>query len=239
MLGKVVELLSPVGDLIDRARINYMPRWDPTGSGTMESLTVTFDLFNDTADAAMQNFIFVNTIIPNNLWMQYGMLRHSPCLYDIKVDGFKRMFLCSGDFEVKSQGLQRTPTYGWLKKLCDDHANGKGGKVAGSWPADELLERLAVENLVRIPDVYTVKMTFKSLIPANFNNFLYSYNSNKNIETEYINKDAHHPSVIGEVLKGVAADLGDEIKKVIDAGNKEIKAAREKEKSENENGGAK
>lgn len=110
MMSKVISMFTGGwGDIINRAKINYMPKWDPTGNGSLESITVTFDLFNDTAEAAMKNFIFVNTIIPNNLWMQYGMLKHSPCLYDVKIDGMKRMFLCSGKFGVKSNGLMRTP----------------------------------------------------------------------------------------------------------------------------------
>lgn len=46
--------------------------------------------------------------------MQYGMLRHSPCLYDVKIDGLKRMFLCTGAFNVKSAGLLRTPPSAWI-----------------------------------------------------------------------------------------------------------------------------
>jgi hypothetical protein len=69
MLGKVLNMVTGFGDIIDRVRINYMPRWDPTGSGKCEQIGFSFDLFNDTMDAALKNFIFVNTIIPNNLWM--------------------------------------------------------------------------------------------------------------------------------------------------------------------------
>lgn len=35
----------------------------------------------------MYNFIFVNTIVPNNMWLQYHMLAHSQCLYDVKIEG--------------------------------------------------------------------------------------------------------------------------------------------------------
>ena len=34
---------------------------------------------------------------------------------------------------------------------------------------------------IKIPDIYRVKMTFKSLLPANFNNFLFAYAANMNI----------------------------------------------------------
>ena len=32
--------------------------------------------------------------------------------------------------------------------------------------------------MIKIPDVYRVKMSFKSLLPNNFNNFLYTYSQN-------------------------------------------------------------
>ena len=48
-----------------------MPWWDAAGAfKTREpEIEITFDLFNDTAESSMINFIFVNTIIPNNKWI--------------------------------------------------------------------------------------------------------------------------------------------------------------------------
>lgn len=225
MISKVIDMFTGGwGDILNRAKINYMPKWDSSGSGMVEELAVTFDLFNDTADAAMQNFIFVNTIIPNNLWMQYGMLRHSPCLYDVKIDGLKRMFLCAGAFNVKSAGLLRTPPMQWIYDLCCKHANGgaaSGGKTQGSWNPSSLIGDIVKNNLVKIPDVYTVEMKFKSLIPANFNTFLYNYSRNSDMKL-YTNKNAYQPSVIGSALSSITSDLGNEIQKVIEKGNKEI-----------------
>lgn len=232
MLGKVINMVTGFGDLINRAKINYMPKWDPTGDGTLESLTVTFDLFNDTAEAAMKNFIFVNTIIPNNLWMQYGMLKHSPCLYDVKIDGLKRMFLCAADFKVKASGLLRTPPVAWISELCLNHANSSDKKNAGRWNKYGFMHDIMDNNLIKIPDVYTVEMTFKSLIPANFNNWLFSYSKNSKME-HYGNSNAYQSSVFGDVLKSIQTDLGKEIEKVIAEGNKKVAAARaaEEEKS--------
>lgn len=225
MISKVIDMFTGGwGDIINRANINYMPKWDSSGGGMAEELAVTFDLFNDTADAAMNNFIFVNTIIPNNLWMQYGMFRHSPCLYDVKIDGLKRMFLCAGAFNVKSAGLLRTPPMQWIYDLCCKHANGgaaSGGKTQGSWNPSSLIGDIVKNNLVKIPDVYTVEMKFKSLIPANFNTFLYNYSRNSDMKL-YTNKNAYQPSVIGSALSSITSDLGNEIQKVIEKGNKEI-----------------
>lgn len=64
-------------------------------------------------------------------------------------------------------------------------------------------------------------MKFKSLIPANFNTFLYNYSRNSDMKL-YTNKNAYQPSVIGSALSSITSDLGGEIQKVIEKGNKEI-----------------
>lgn len=35
--------------------------------------------------------------------------------------------------------------------------------------------KMLKNRIVKIPDIFTVEMTFKSLLPANFNNFIFSY----------------------------------------------------------------
>jgi len=52
-----------------------MPWWNGAeGNGTPSpSITFKLPLFNDTSESAINNFIFVNTIIPNAKWMQYNI----------------------------------------------------------------------------------------------------------------------------------------------------------------------
>jgi hypothetical protein len=80
-------------------------------------------------------------------------------------------------------------------------------------------------------------MTFTSLIPSNFNTFLFNYSKNSKIEL-YTNNEAHIPSVVGDALRSIKTDLNDEIKKVTDKGNTEIANIRaEEEKNNKKNGG--
>ena len=66
-----------VGKLINgifgNIAVDYLPWWNSeAGSSTKEPVVqISFDLFNDSNKAAMINFIFVNTIVPNNKWIQY------------------------------------------------------------------------------------------------------------------------------------------------------------------------
>ena len=55
--------------------INYMPWWNAESGSKVAApeMTVKFVLFNDNVDRALANFIFVNTIVPGNKWIQYNM----------------------------------------------------------------------------------------------------------------------------------------------------------------------
>lgn len=171
MVGKMLN------GIFGNIAIDYLPWWNAeAGSKTKEpEVTIEFDLFNDSAKAAMINFIFINTIVPHNKWIQYHFFQHSSSLYDIKIEGINRLFACAGDFEVTYQGVLRDPPNSWLATLCNKYAN------TNSVDKKALLENLKTNKIIKIPDVYHVQLKFQSLLPANFNNFIYNYSSNNNI----------------------------------------------------------
>ena len=70
-LGNVPVLGSLLKSVLGNVRVNFLPWWNSNeGHGTAEpDVTIKFDLFNDTAEAALYNFIFVNTLVPNNKWI--------------------------------------------------------------------------------------------------------------------------------------------------------------------------
>lgn len=212
MLSKVFSMVTGLGEnLVDRVRINYMPRWD-AGKGAGEGaytdqVQVKFTLFNDTEQAALMNFIFVNTIVPNNMWLQYGMLTHSPCLYDVKIAGVKRLFCCAGEFDVKPVGLMRAPSQDWIMQLCNKYVNGDAGKTYAKRDAKAMIAAIQAGNLIKIPDAYDVTLNFASRLPQNFNNFLYNYSRNGNMYEEYRNQPSHQASVIGGVLDKIKEDV--------------------------------
>ena len=71
LLGKIPGIGNLANMILGNIGINYMPWWNAdSGAKTAEpEVEIKFDLFNDSYDAAMANFIFVNTIIPNNKWI--------------------------------------------------------------------------------------------------------------------------------------------------------------------------
>lgn len=192
-----------INKLIGNIKTNYMPFWDPTktDNGEGEEVKIKFNLFNDTAEAALINFIFVNTIIPNNRLIQYGIIQHAPCLYDVRVEGGNRLLCCAGEFEVGYSGIMRTPPKSFIKTLCSKHASVALKGVIEKAPesdensqnkenpyakGDALAEMFFNNQTIKIPDVYIVTMNFKSLLPMNFNTFLYQYAGNNRIENTRI-----------------------------------------------------
>ena len=56
-------------------RAHKSPKWLPGGNvDNPWNYQLTFNLFNGSLDAAVNNYIFVTTIAPNNMWLQYGLL---------------------------------------------------------------------------------------------------------------------------------------------------------------------
>jgi len=168
LLGKIPLAGTLLKNTLNNISVNYLPWWDAeAGHKTAEpEITIKFHLFNDNISKAIANFICVNTLIANNKWYQYNLFQHSSCLYEIKLDGYNRLFACTCNATVKSIGNLRTPPEFFAKKI-QQHCQGLVDD------AKTFAEGLLSQKLVKIPDVYEVELTFKSILPANFNNFMY------------------------------------------------------------------
>ena len=175
-------------------RINTTPTWDgPQDVPT--KVDIDFSLYNDSLDGALKNFIFVNTIVPNNKWLQYHAFQHAPCLYDIKINGVNRLFMCQGDFKVEAKGVLRRPSPEFITTLAEKFTNENATALTP--------QALSENELVRIPDIYDVHMTFTSLLPNNFNNFLFANYANQTIRE--ISGDKLHTE---SFLNPIASKLG-------------------------------
>lgn len=80
-------------------------------------ISVNFGLYNDTIDHAINNFLFVNTICPSNMFLQYGVWQLPPSVYDVKIDGGRRWFMCSGSTSCKYKGVLRDAPISLLEEL--------------------------------------------------------------------------------------------------------------------------
>lgn len=231
-LAKIPIIGDVLKNILGNTRINFMPWWDAEkGAATPPpEIDIKFDLFNDTAEAAMMNFIFVNTIVPNNRWIQYNMFQHAPCLYDVKVEGYNRLFACAGSFDVKAKGVLRNPPPEWIDTLCKTYGNGgAGGKDdGGNVNVTALAESIKKNSLIKIPDIYEVSMKFESLLPLNFNNYLFTYSQNNTMETEYASKKIYQEGAMATVLKAATTDFVEDMKDYIKDEGKQQKDIKEK-----------
>jgi hypothetical protein len=124
-------------------------------------------------ESSVANFLFLNNIIPKNKFLQYHIFQHNPCLYDIKIEGYDRLYMCTGDMTCDFKGVSRYPP----KKFFDEVAS-KKSDLFGGLTADIMMNN----KMIKIPDVYSFKLTFKSLLPNSLNNYLFRYSNNADLE---------------------------------------------------------
>ena len=267
-IGSIPIIGKVISRVMSTIAINTSPVWDPSKTTNTGPTTVCkFKLFNDTVEAAINNFIFVNTITANNMWYNYSIFKRAPALYDIRINGVYRFFMCTADITIKPAGPVRKVPMSLLKQLFGKHsgnATNSGVAASASRKADKNAEETqnaqdnaqkqanedldnaldayydclyygdeisesdfsdAVSNLqesenkldeakkqnkiaqekkqnasnnmknvqaasagsaadkelVSIPDIYDVELSFTSMLPNNFNNFLYVYAGNPDV----------------------------------------------------------
>ena len=181
-------------------RINTSPTWDGADATTPVEIKIDFDLYNDSFvsdsdETSIMNFIFVNTLLPGNKWLQYHIFQHAPNLYDVKIDGINRYFMCAGKFEVEGKGVVRRPSQEFINKLFGKYKN----------PMFFSGDYINANN-IRIPDVYECHLTFTSLLPNNFNNFLYNYYMNSQMKVISGNK-LHYGGIFNDVSNELAKQI--------------------------------
>ena len=180
ILGKIVE------NIVSNVKVSWMPLWDANSGDRCAhpGVTVEFDLINDTDTAAAANLIFVNTLVPSNMFIQYGMFQHSSSIYDVRIQGFDRMFACKGNMTVSQLGVMRVPNKKWTWEFVKAHYNWDGR--GGGFPSkDDFCNKVYEDGLLKIPDAYHVKMEFESLLPNSFNSYLFNYLQNQRMEVKY------------------------------------------------------
>jgi hypothetical protein len=96
------------------------------------------------------------------------LVSQAPCLYDIDLKGMNRLFMCSGNFSYTNVGVLRKPP----KKFFDKLQTYINTSIVNTGYIESLI---MWADRISIPDIYTITLSFKSLLPNNFNNFMYHY----------------------------------------------------------------
>ena len=201
ILGRLISYLGK------NIKINTTPMWSPAESEPFE-MQITVDLFNDRMDSAIKNFILINTLLPNNMWTQYHIYQHNPSVYDVKINGVQRFYMCSGKFSCDYKGVLREPSTEMIDLLC-----GKPGADKKKYANNNVNARLIADaSTIKIPDVYSLTLNFRSLLPMNLNNYLFTY-SNFSDMANYVGLEgSHQDSVATDFIKKCINPFVDKLK---------------------------
>ena len=193
-------------------RMMYLSPWNATeGWQTSDdAISFTVHLFNDTVETTVANFVFVNTLVGNNKWIQYNFFQGGPSLYDVQIEGYNRLFACKGKFKVVGKGVHREPSWEFYKRL-----NGLKGAHADFDAYD-----FNRAKKIKIPDVYEVTLQFESCLPDNFNTWLMQYSNDSKIEDT---KEVYTPNIVSKAITTVLTDVTNAIKEYWPSGNFPIK----------------
>lgn len=161
IIGKALNFLG------SNFSIKLQPRWKSSDTSP-QTVTISVNLFNDTLEHAVANYIMVTNLTANAMSLQYGLYKHAPAYYDVKIAGFTRMFMCKGTINISHAGQTRTPNiefYNELKKYKNKYY-------------DYEEKNFITNQWIKIPDVYKLQLTFDSLLPQNLNNYVYQFSQN-------------------------------------------------------------
>ncbi len=152
--NKLVKLIA--GNTI---KVNLMPGFDPSSEAKSQTITINIELINDSEEAAVNNFLMCHTLFGNNRWLQYGFVQTGASLYDIKLPGANRYFMCSGSFSCKGKGVFRTPSDAVIKEILNHTATTYNAKtIYGKKGKNGLTLR---ENLIKS----NVELRTQKLLP--------------------------------------------------------------------------
>ena len=179
-------------------RINTTPVWGGDEGSAFPEISIEFDLFNDSHEQAINNFLFIHNIVPKNKFLQYHLYQHNPAVYDVKIEGFNRFYMCSANIQCEAKGVIRDPSYDFIKDIKSKYTNG------------DYKSNITDLNVIKIPDVYSVKITCKSLLPNSLNNYLYSYTANLDMQGvewvgDYSPKDSYGEKIGNKIEKEATA----------------------------------
>lgn len=162
---------------------NLMPMFNTSNGGAKGgNVTITFTLLNETYSRAVANTRLIRSLVLCNKWIQAGLSQLPGNLYDVSLLGTgQRWFMCTADIKVKHLGA--------LRRLRSNQ----------SLPGAPKKEK----DKCRIPDGYSVTITFESLLPDNLNQLLLAKDANNKL---FMNKPSVYTTLIenaGKVFNNI------------------------------------
>jgi hypothetical protein len=164
-LGGVSDILKKFG--LGGLNIPLYPQFQLEGLGPeCDEITVEVNLFNDSFEHLINNTLFLHSFVPGAFWIQSGLLQRGSNFFQVEIPGRCIYYLCKMDCEVTCIGKSRklNPKVKSSSLTSNDFMY-LPPIVADTFDAD-------VPALV--PDIYKLKCKFMSILPNNYNSYLYS-----------------------------------------------------------------
>lgn len=157
-------------------RWDVQPFWKQAKSVNFNSFELTINLFNDDINGAIANYLCVQNLIVKNKYIQYKIFQGSPAVYDVKIQGLNRFYMCSAKVSVNYKGV--------LRKIPDNYNREMDKYIKPEWKS------IFLDNdaFGKIPDVYELKITFQPLLPNSLNNYLFKFLANNKMSIDDENK---------------------------------------------------
>ena len=145
------------------------PTWNPDGGGgTPEPVQMELTLYNNNLPNLIRNYKFVHGLMQGVYWSQIGNFQKSSNLYDITVPGRFRYFFCTMEAQIRYAGKTRVLN---ADSVSDFMSNFSGKSDLNNTIKTEPLNQGVIEN-THFPDAYNILLTFKSLMPNNYNMYI-------------------------------------------------------------------
>lgn len=159
---------------------NPIPRWklDTKSEYQYYNINTEFHLNNKDLKSLSNNFNFLVTLLKGALWVQYDTRFMPSNVYNVEIPGILNLLYAIMNVDVKSVGNKRKlPTIGGnpLEVLTNEEKQ---------YLDLEMITRGGLRNAY-YPDAWKVTISFRSLIPNNFNNYLdYLINGSKSLDLD-------------------------------------------------------
>jgi len=163
--GQKNSVISKVQSFMSKALpfdIDTIQMWNAPNDIEKQTIKVTLDLYNDNLDNLIKNFKYIHTLASGAFWLKDGFTTIAPNVYNVHFPGHFRYYYCAMTISVSNSGNKR--------KLTED----------GFARFNNVCHTADVFKDTFFPDVYSLNITFTSLIPNNFNVYLDYYLKGQN-----------------------------------------------------------
>jgi len=169
-LGGMSDVLKRFG--LGGLNLPLYPQFQLEGFGPeCDDVSCEINLYNDTLYNLVQNTLFINAFIPGAFWIQSGLLQRGSNFFQVEIPGRCIYFLCKMDAEVTCVGKSRA-----LHPQAKDNVNWEKLPpiITDNFEWSNAVPPVPPTNIVLIPDIYKLKLKFVSIMPNNFNAYLFS-----------------------------------------------------------------